>query len=56
MPDSYTMRVDSFAIGAHSLTGGLAVHTRSPVITPDVLKEPPWVSWVSSGKGRGLTR
>ena len=46
MPDSYTMRVDSFAIGAHSPACGLAVHTRSPVITPDLLKEPLSVSWV----------
>jgi len=46
MPDDYARAVDGFKIGPESLACGLATHRGSPVITPDVTKEPLWQPWL----------
>jgi PAS domain S-box-containing protein len=46
MSESYARLVDGFKIGLDSLACGLAVATGEPVITPDVLLEPRWKSWL----------
>jgi two-component system CheB/CheR fusion protein len=42
MPESYLQQVDGFCIGEDSLACGLAIPTGSPILTPDVFKEPRW--------------
>ena len=46
MPESYARCVDGFIIAQNSLACGLAAHSRQPVITEDVTKEPAWGPWL----------
>lgn len=46
MPDAYARHVEGFKIGLDSLACGLAIATKRPVITPDVLLEPRWAPWL----------
>jgi GAF domain-containing protein len=46
LPADYARTIDGFAIGPDSLACGLAVGTNQIVITPDVLKDPRWSSWL----------
>jgi GAF domain-containing protein len=46
MPEAYAKYVDGFAIGPESLACGLCVSMQRPVITPDVIAEPRWRSWL----------
>ena len=46
MSEPYARLVDGFKIGLDSLACGLAMATGEPVITPDVLLEPRWKSWL----------
>lgn len=45
MPEEYAKCVNGFVISPESLACGLAVATGTPVITPDVLKDPRWQPW-----------
>jgi PAS domain S-box-containing protein len=45
MSDEYARQIDGFKIGPESLACGLALHSRQPVITPDVEEEPRWEPW-----------
>jgi FixJ family two-component response regulator len=46
MTEAYARHVDGFAIGPQSLACGLAVATRQPVLTRDVMAEPRWQPWL----------
>jgi two-component system CheB/CheR fusion protein len=46
MPESYLRQMDGFRIGEDSLACGLTAPTGSPVLTPDVFKEPRWKNWL----------
>ncbi|HEU4594250.1 MAG TPA: chemotaxis protein CheB [Pyrinomonadaceae bacterium] len=46
MSESYLRQADGFLIGEDALACGLAIPTGSPVLTPDVFKEPRWKNWL----------
>jgi two-component system, chemotaxis family, CheB/CheR fusion protein len=46
MPESYLRQVDGSRIEEDSLACGLEISNGSPILTPDVFKEPRWKHWL----------
>ncbi|SAK86992.1 GAF sensor-containing diguanylate cyclase/phosphodiesterase [Caballeronia calidae] len=53
MSADYARDIDGFPIAPDSFACGLAVHTRQPVITPDVDGEPRWKEWLWLARQHG---